>query len=332
MHRVLVIGCGSIGERHVRCLLRTERATVGVCEINDSLRNRIGEAYGLTDLYTSLDDALAGSWNAAVIATPAHTHIPIARQLIGAGIHILLEKPLSTSLDGIGDLQVAVRQKGVTAAVAYVYRAHPAVRALKAALDSGTYGKPLELVAMCGQHFPFYRPAYREIYYTDHAKGGGAIQDALTHVLNAGEWLVGPITHLAVDAAHLRLEGVEVEDTVHVLTRQGAVMGSYTLNQHQTPNENTITVIAERGTLRCELHTSRLRIHTDPAGEWTDEVFELKDRDEWFVRQTVAFLDAVEGTATPLCTLEEGLQTLRVNLAALRMYRERGSLKALEEG
>ena len=68
--------------------------------------------------------------------------------------------------------------------------------AMKAALDSGRFGRPVQLVAVCGQHFPTYRPAYREIYYRDRATGGGAIQDAITHVLNLGEWLIGPVDRL----------------------------------------------------------------------------------------------------------------------------------------
>ena len=55
--------------------------------------------------------------------------------------------------------------------------------------------------------------------------------------------------------AHRVLEGVTVENTVHVLTRHGNVLGSYSLNQYQSPNESTITVICDRGTVRWESHT-----------------------------------------------------------------------------
>ncbi len=76
----------------------------------------------------------------------------------------------------------------------------------------------------------------------------------MTHIMNAGQWLVGPMNQLVADAAHQVLEGVEVEDTVHVLARQGGLMASYSLNQHQTPGEINITVVCEKGTCRCELY------------------------------------------------------------------------------
>src|SRR4029077_9536877 len=114
--------------------------------------------------------------------------------------------------------------RGLTAGVAYPYRAHPAVAAMRAAITTGRFGQPLEVIVVAGQHFPTYRPAYRDIYYRDRAAGGGAIQDALTHLINAVEWIVGPTTSVVADAERLKLDGVTVEDTAHVLARNGDVL------------------------------------------------------------------------------------------------------------
>jgi predicted dehydrogenase len=243
----------------------------------------------------------------------------------------LIEKPLSTTPDGIDRLRQVVRERRLTAAVAYVYRCHPLLGAMRQAVRAGRFGRPVEFVAVSGQHFPTYRPAYRSIYYTDRATGGGAIQDALTHVINAGEWLLGPVTRLVADAAHQVLEGVTVEDTVHLLARHGPVLASYNLNQHQAPNEITFTVVCERGTARLEYHEHRWRWMVQPGGPWHDEPMAPLERDTLFVAQANTFLDAVEGKAAPPCTLEEGLQTLRVNLAALASV-DRGAWQAIEGG
>lgn len=315
-HRVVVIGVGSIGERHVRCFQATGRAEVCLVEVNASLRKTVADRYGVRG-FESLDAALAERPIATVIATPAPLHVPQARRFAEAGVHLLIEKPLSVGLDGVEELRRTVETRGVVAAVAYVYRASRVLKAMKQAVADGRFGKPLEVIAVSGQHFPTYRPAYREIYYANRAAGGGAIQDALTHVINAGEWLVGPVERLVADAAHLALEGVEVEDTVHVLTRQKNVLGNYSLNQHQAPNESTITVVCERGTIRGEFHNNRIVSMTQPGGPWTEEAFGPQERDTPFVAQADAFLDAIEGKAVPLCSLDEGLQTLRVNLAVL---------------
>ena len=314
---ILVIGVGSIGERHLRCLQTTKRANVSICEVNQEFRGRIAQQYGVARAYDDLEAALADPHDAAVIATPAHLHVSMATRLAEAGVHMLIEKPLSTGFDGIDSLADTLAQNNLRTAVAYVLRHEPALRAMREAVHSGRFGRPVELVAVCGQHFPTYRPAYREIYYANHATGGGAVQDAMTHIMNAGQWLVGPIDRLVADAAHQVLEGVDVEDTVHVLARHGNLLASYSLNQHQAPGEIDITVICENGTCRCRLYRHSWAWMTEPDSQWHEQTFDGLERDDMFIDQANAFLDLLDGKAEPTCTLQEAAHTLRTNLAVL---------------
>jgi len=316
-YRVLVIGVGSIGERHLRCFQATGRAELALVETRDAVRRAVADRYGVQEAYADLDAALTRPPDVAVIATPAPLHVAMATRLVEAGVHVLIEKPLSVSLDGIAELREAAQRRGITAAVAYVYRCHPLLIAMRQALRGGRVGRPVQLIAVAGQHFPTYRPAYREIYYADRAAGGGAIQDALTHLVNGGEWLLGRIDRLVADAAHQVLDGVSVEDTVHLLARHGQAMACYCLNQHQAPNEVTITVVGTGGTIRCELHHHRWRWIERPDEPWHEELIAPLERDTLFIAQAHAFLDAMEGRASLPCSLDEGIQTLRVNLAAL---------------
>lgn len=316
LHRILVLGVGSIGERHLRCFLRTGRAELAFAEVNEALRRQVSERYPGTVPYPTVESASEFDPSVGIIATPAPLHVSQAIRLAEFGAHLFIEKPLSTTLEGIDQLRDVVRRKRLTAAVGYVYRTHPALEAMQREIRSCRFGRPLELVAVSGQHFPTYRPAYASTYYADRTTGGGAVQDALTHIVNAGEWLVGPADRVVADAAHQSLPDVEVEDTVHLLARHGSVLASYSLNQHQAPDELTITVICERGTARFDAQSWRWM--TEPGGEWQVEETAVLERDEFFTRQAHRFLDAVESGIPPPCSLEEGVQTLRVNLAALR--------------
>ncbi len=318
MKRILIIGGGSIGERHLRCFLRTGRAEVALCDVNESLRSGVAARYNVAQTFVSLSDALKATFDAAVICTPAHLHIPMAIDIARQNMGILIEKPLSTSLDHIDELQQETEARGLPVSVAYVLRHHPALLAVWQSVRSGTFGRPVQIVFTGGQHFPFYRPAYRETYYTRHATGGGAIQDALTHIVNAAEWIVGPVTRLVADAEHFLLAGVDVEDTVHLITRHDNIMGAFSLNQHQAPNETTLTVICERGTVRYEAHAARWLTCTEPNSAWkVEEEFQI-ERDDMFLNQAHAFLDQLDGKAEAACSLSEARQTLCVNLAELK--------------
>jgi predicted dehydrogenase len=325
-HRVLVVGTGSIGERHLRCFLATGRVAAAIAEPVAPLRAAVASRNQVDAAAASLEEGLAWRPDVTVICTPANLHVPMAREAVAAGSHVLVEKPLSTSSEGVAELAATAAAAGRLVGLAYVYRVHPAIAAVRAAVHSGRFGDPVELVAVSGQNFPFYRPAYRDIYYASRVTGGGAIQDALTHVVNAAEWIVGPTTRVVADGVHAVLEGVDVEDTVHVLARHagpgGPVLASYALNQHQAANETAITVICRRGVARAEMHANRWRWAIEPAQrpgtEWHDEPVGPLERDDLFVRQAASFLDAVEGRAELLCPLPEGRQTLDAMLAILR--------------
>ena len=321
-HRVLVIGTGSIGERHTRCFLETQRADVSICEINKALCDDVAGRYALSGAFTDLDEAIKHSYDAAIVCVPANLHIAVATKLASNGIHLLIEKPLATNLDGIEELEGVIAERSLTVGVAYVLRTNPALRSMKEAIDSGRFGKPVQFTTQSGQHFPTYRPAYREIYYTRHETGGGAIQDAITHIANASEWLVGSVRKIVADAEHKILDGVDVEDTVHFITRhENDVMGSFSLNQHQAPNEGYLQIACERGTVRFEFHNGRWFWMTEPGAEWNEGDHQALERDEIFVLQANHYLDAIEGKVPVNCTLEAGKQTLCVNLAALESVR-----------
>ena len=78
MRRVLIVGAGSIGERHVRCFQYSGQADVVVCDTNADVRTRIESKYAACQTYSDFDDALDVKPEAVVIATPAHLHIPMA--------------------------------------------------------------------------------------------------------------------------------------------------------------------------------------------------------------------------------------------------------------
>ena len=317
MHDILVIGAGSIGERHIRCFLKTGRARVSVCEIDRALLDRMENDYDLSQSCEDLGDALLSNPRAVVIAAPAHLHIPMAIRAAEAGCHLLIEKPLSTDISGVEDLKRRVIEQRLVAQVGYTFRHHPLVAKVKDQIDQGRWGLPLPLTIVSGQHFPTYRPAYRDIYYARHETGGGAIQDALTHFLDTAQWWLGSIDRLTGDMEHLSLKGVEVEDTVNVLARHGNIMASYNLNQHQYPNESIFTLVCEKGTLRLELCANRLRIMDRPDGEWEDEISNAFQRDDIFVNQANSFLDAIEGQPSISCTIDEAKHTIGCQMALL---------------
>lgn len=316
-HRVLVIGCGSIGERHIRCFLQTGRATVTACDTNAELAGSVSKRHSL-EFVTDWEAALAsGDHDAVIVCTPAPGHVPIAARALELNLHVLIEKPLSHSLDGVADLLAAHRQSESQVAVAYVMHANQLLVEAGEFLRGGGIGPIRQVTVTAGQPFHQYRPAYAQSYYRDRATGGGAIQDALTHAVNWVESIVGPADSVLCDCAHQVLPGVEVEDTVHLNARHGAVLSNFTLNQFQAPPENTMQFNSATGSVKVELHRRRWGTWSADSTEWDWRVLPPADTDDLFRAQANAFLDQIEGQPARLCSLAAGAQTLRFNLAAL---------------
>ena len=318
---ILVIGCGSIGERHLRCLLQTGNARVASCDTNPVLLEKITNEYQVTT-FASLKEAFsAQQFDGVVICTPAHTHIGIALTSLQQNAALLIEKPLSVGFERVGELKSEAIKSKKFIGVAYVLHLLPSIQGARDFLRTGALGKPLQVTVVSGQHFPTFRPAYREIYYNKHEAGGGAIQDALTHSVNAVEWIVGPTTRVFCEAAHQSLEGVTVEDTVSISAKNENVIVNYSLNQFQAPNETTIQINCEGGSVKIEMHEQRWGIFRRGQEKWEYHAAPVNHRDDLFFAQAKAFLDGTNGKPNPLCTLDEAIQTLKFNVAALQSAR-----------
>lgn len=324
MKRILIIGVGSIGERHLRCFQLGGRAEVAACEPNDALRERIVGEYGCPG-FASMEEALetGAPWDGAVVCTPAHLHLRQADALLERGIPVLIEKPLATDGEEAETFARRWGDAGPVVRVAYVYRSMPALRRAHELILAGRIGAVRHVVCRGGQYFPTYRPAYRDIYYARHESGGGAIQDAVTHLINAVEWLAGPAVSLHCMAAHMVLEGVSVEDTVDLTMRlRDGTQACISHNQFRAPNENEIDCNGTEGTLRADLGRQRVGVFRHGDADWSWEDSSLSERDGFFTAQVEAFLDELDGGPKRLCGLDEALQTLRVNVAALRSAHE----------
>ena len=148
--QILIVGCGSIGERHLRCMLKTGRATVAACDTNSVLLKKTCDEYQV-EPFAGFQEAIASrKWDGVVVCTPAHTHVGIALSAVRSGAAVLIEKPLSTNLGGLDELTRDIVSARKFAGVAYVYHFMPAVQQAREFLRQGSLGKILQISVVTG--------------------------------------------------------------------------------------------------------------------------------------------------------------------------------------
>ncbi|OGA26198.1 MAG: hypothetical protein A3I02_10240 [Betaproteobacteria bacterium RIFCSPLOWO2_02_FULL_67_26] len=244
--KVLIVGCGSIGRRHAANAARL--AETAVHDITAETARDCARASGAR-AFERLDEALAWRPSVVVVATPHRSHLAVARQAIAAGAHVLIEKPLSDTLEGVADFLVAVDASGRRAYVVCNMRFHPGPAALKRHI--GRVGRPLFARAHVGNYLPAMRPDrdYRTLYAARRAEGGGVVLDAI-HEIDTLTWLLGEVESVSCQAARLGGLEIDVEDyALLALTHGGGARSSATLDYLRRRKSRGCEIVGADGVL-----------------------------------------------------------------------------------
>lgn len=213
---IAVLGQGSIGRRHARLLVELGCDVV----VHDPAA---GEAV-VPGVRWAGDEqrALAGA-GAAIVASPTSEHLAQAHRAIAAGCHVLVEKPLAVSADGVDELLAAADAAGVAVAVAMNLRFHPGPVGVRAAIGAGEIGELLVAHVTCGTYLPDWRPQvdYRQSYSARRALGGGVLLDVV-HEIDYASWIVGEVVEVSAWLGRVSALEIDVEDVALLALRHAS--------------------------------------------------------------------------------------------------------------
>ncbi|MEN4013000.1 MAG: Gfo/Idh/MocA family oxidoreductase [Bellilinea sp.] len=316
--KFLIAGYGSIGRRHLRNLIalgerdvllyRTRRSTLPTDEIADLVTE------------TDLEAALARRPDAVIIANPTALHLAVAIPAARQGCHILMEKPLSHSMDGIAELERALEQGGGRLLMGYQFRFHPTLRRAAGVIASGEIGRPVAARVHWGEYLPDWHPweDYRQSYAARPDLGGGVVL-TLCHPLDYLRMMLGEVSAVSAMTAALPELELNLDAAADILLRfENDAIASLHLNYIQQPAQHTLQVIGTQGSLYWDNASGCL--NWQRAGETgfhtvqPDADFE---RNWMFMEQMRHFIAVARGEAQPVCTVQDGARALRLALAAL---------------
>jgi len=139
--KVCVVGAGKWGKNHIRTLHKLG-ALGGIVESNSDVLNQLSQKYLGIKTFSQSDDALSHrGFLGFIVATPAKTHFEIARKIIEAKKHVLVEKPLALSVENAEELVALADEYSVNLMVGHLLLFHPAIKEIKKIIDSGRIGK-----------------------------------------------------------------------------------------------------------------------------------------------------------------------------------------------
>jgi predicted dehydrogenase len=324
--RVLVVGLGNIGHRHLENLALIEpTAHVTICH-QHSRPWQVAEEQSLVDhVVYRLEDALDTKPDVALVTNPASLHIETGLALAQENIHLFIEKPLSNTLEGVDELIDLCCKRKLILMVGYNFRFYRPLEVMRQALIEGRIGRPIALRAEVGQYLPDWRPDgdYRQTSSAKHALGGGAVLE-LSHELDYVRWLVGEVSRVWAQIAHLSDLEIDVEDVAEIILQfSNGAIGSVHLDMIQWPATRTCRIIGTKGALIWDGASHRVQLSSTVTKSWSDlHPAKRIDRNEMYVSELRHFFSCVRRNDVPIVTADDGRRVLQIALAIKQSSRD----------
>jgi UDP-N-acetyl-2-amino-2-deoxyglucuronate dehydrogenase len=253
MPTAAVIGCGDVSVVHLDALASLpDVELVGVVDPDAGRREAAAQTYGVpgsADVAALLAQARP---DVVHITTPHSTHVELALTCLEQGVHVLLEKPVASTLADGERLAAAAEAGSAKIAVCFQNRYNAAVHALHERLTSGELGAVRGAAATVIWHrsADYYRN--RPWRGTWAGSGGGLLMNQAVHTVDLVQWLMGEVTRVEGHASTRALAGaIEVEDTAEIALEHasGARSVFYATLGHAVNAPVTIDVVTDQATL-----------------------------------------------------------------------------------
>jgi predicted dehydrogenase len=259
---------------------------------------------------------------AVVIASPNALHAAQSLESLGERRHVLVEKPLATTLDDARAVARAAGAGGLVCAVAMNLRFHPALVTLKQLVETGRLGTPHLAEAVFGFDLSRWRPGtdYRQSYSARSELGGGIVLDAV-HELDYLQWLLGPVRSVAAETGHVSELDVDVEDVaLAVLRFRSGALGTVSVNFFEPAYRRGCVLVGADAVATWTWGSDGIEVRgADGTRELVSAAGEV---DETYIAVVRDFVEAVATGRTPETSVDEGVEVVRLADAVKRSAAE----------
>jgi UDP-N-acetyl-2-amino-2-deoxyglucuronate dehydrogenase len=243
-------GCGRISKRHAEQISKIGNVKA-VCDIIPERANILANLYGATPYY-SLDTLLSVEKKLDVISicTPNGLHANHSIKALEAGINVLCEKPLCIHFTDGNEMIAAANKSGKKLFVVKQNRYNPPVIFLKELIDNNRLGEIFTFQVNCFWNRP---PAYYTDWKGTKSLDGGTLFTQFSHFIDLVYWLLGDVENVKTITQNFAHPAIEFEDSgIVIFEMKCGAIGSmnYTVNSYDKNMEGSITIFAEKGSVK----------------------------------------------------------------------------------
>ena len=334
--KALVLGCGSIGIRHIQHLRRLGVERVEAADPSPEARERVKAGVGLV-ADPSPEEALGRRPDVVLVCTPASTHVKVASKALEAGAHVFIEKPLAISLEGTREFLAQAQADGRVVQVGYQLRYHPAMRLAHEIVRLGRLGKVLTAEAQFGLYLERWWPGrdYRGSYMVNDEISGGLLLD-VSHEIDLLMWLLGGVREVFAHGAKLSRLEITGMDVIHILMKMdGGELATLRMDCLEPVYTRNLTLTGEGTGLRWDCPEGRAdssvgRLQVCEMGSEQFRPVSTKGHpSDAYLEELRDFLAAIKEGRSPMVGVEQAIEVLRV-VEAVRVSLETGQPAPIE--
>lgn len=251
-----IIGVGIVGRQHAERLSAPGAPAALTCVADQDPRAaaEVAAAHGVDAAQTPTDLLARSDVDAVIIAVPSGLHADITVQALGAGKHVLLEKPIEVTVAAADRIREAEQRAGTVLTISSQRRFAAENQFLKQLITTGTLGR----ITSATVEVPLWRT---QDYYdsgtwrgTWALDGGGALMNQGVHLVDLALWLLGEVEELYAHSALLAHERIEVEDTITLTARlrSGALLTFHATTSAYGDLPIRLSVMGDAGSIVTE--------------------------------------------------------------------------------
>jgi len=252
MVKVGIIGAGTISSRHAIAYQDAAGATlVSVADIDAARGEALAKEFN-AKYYEDYREMLRGDIDAVSICLPHSLHCEATIEAASLGKHVLIEKPISNTLEEADQIIEACRQHGVNLMVGFTHRFHPELQMARRLIDEGELGQ----LCLAIDHMSFGGPGSIASWaWRKEVGGGGVLMFNGTHGIDRLRWLVsGEVVEAYTQMRMCAHEGDTEDNLVALLRFDNGVIASMTQNQcpYPVPRKCDLEIYGTKGTIRIK--------------------------------------------------------------------------------
>lgn len=318
--RVGVVGVGSMGQNHAR--VYSEIADlVGVVDADPETVERVA-ARTESKPFPSVKALVAAGAEAVSVAVPTKMHARVANELIDAGVHVLVEKPLAPTLEEARKIVRRAKDAGVVLAAGHVERHNPVVAFAKEALEAGEWGDLITASSRRVSNFP------------DRVRDVGVIMDLGVHDVDVLRHVVGSPVESVFASGGRKVHATFEDHATILLNFRNGVNGFVEVSWLTPMKVRKFALTCLKNFVEADYTEQSVLISSSTLQKYDpSDLYNISfhydtrqvsvQKEEPLKRELKDFLAAIQGKHEPLVSGEDALETLRVCEAAVRSQREK---------